>query len=679
MMCNSNKVDYRRRRKQNIIQNYNESFMGCLLMLLIILSASQFNFVSSFNLRVRPQPFNTVFQIHNNLNHDLIRGEYTSYYYRSRITKHYLKGTENDQEKNIRDTLSAEESTSAERKSTTKNIIIDETKQTQIKVKRVTKLRKAKEWNTSIFPSNIPTQPVAKEFIPQAYIQTLAGIIGIFSGISVSGFKLSIDSIRQFFYENSADGIIDIGVPIFLIPVLGGVGVAILSLVGEFSPGVRGVLKEVDDDSFSVQLERMSTLSDKESINVMNGVIDDTVQTTARTFRKSLAAILTLGTGNSLGPEGPGVEIGAAVSRIFMRAWPQDLFPYKDTTEHSSELYAERLSRNRLLLACGAAAGVSSGFNAPLSGVYFALEVVQAALPTISIPTYTQDSNGISTESNSSKIVLPQQSFSSNQGSIAAILISSILAALVARVLLGNELALELLTYEIKTPLAELPLYIGLGISCGVVSVIFTEVAKLFKAIFDGKVGSQTVRDSFSAIPAAVLPIIGGFACGIVGLFYPEVLFFGYETLNRLLSDDNRLSTELLLSLLAAKTFATAVAASSGLVGGTFAPSLFLGGMVGASFHNIACETFTAFNIPETISTSSGLLFDLAGVPIYSIVGAASVLAAIFRAPLTASLLLFEITRDYDVLLPLLASAGVASLVSDILEAKVEQAIEQQY
>ena len=98
--------------------------------------------------------------------------------------------------------------------------------------------------------------------------------------------------------------------------------------------------------------------------------------------------------------------------------------------------------------------------------------------------------------------------------------------------------------------------------------------------------------------------------------------------------------------------------------------------MTGASFHNIACFCLTALNIPESIASTSGsnLIFGLAGVPAYSMVGAASTLAAIFRAPLTASLLLFEITRNYDVLLPLLASAGVASLVSDIVESKVEQA-----
>ena len=151
-----------------------------------------------------------------------------------------------------------------------------------------------------------------------------------------------------------------------------------------------------------------------------------------------------------------------------------------------------------------------------------------------------------------------------------------------------------------------------------------------------------------------MLPILGGLTCEGVGYFYPQALFFGYDTFNGLLENDNL--HEILLPLLLAKTAcATAVSAGSGLVGGVFAPSLFLGGMTGAAFHNIVCDTLS---MDDTVTTTAGVLFDLAGVPIYSSVGAASVLAALFRAPLTASLLLFEITRNYDVLLPLLVSAG---------------------
>lgn len=590
---------------------------------------------------------------------------------------------------------------------------------------------KEKVWNTSIFPS-----PVEQgKFVPQIYIQTIAAFIGIASGVSVSIFKLSIDAIRQFCYEGFGPGagspfyfpsLPSFHIPLFLIPIFGSIVVSLLSLTGNFSPGLRGVVKEVDDDSLlsssTMKIEKANGDGNE------NGSISRKRDLLLNPIRKSLAAVVTLGTGNSLGPEGPGVEIGAAVSRFGMMLWPPDLIQNfkqmkmnmknkkkvgeneneSDTTfnengygyggyygenngEGSNGLDevqvsgngakedAERIARNRLLLACGAAAGVSSGFNAPLSGVFFALEVIQASLQPINLPSTSSSGvipNGDSDSDTAIKTMRPdielqQQSLSTNQGSVTAILISSVLAALVARGILGNELALMLVTYDIITPLIELPLYILLGVSCGLASVVFTETAKLFKAIFNGDFGPKPVRKAFKKLPAPFLPIIGGLTCGIVGIFYPQILFFGYETLNKLL-EDNSLPTGLLLTLLAAKTFTTAICASSGLVGGTLAPSLFLGGMVGASFHNVACDFLTTMSFSES-SLASGLLFDLAGVPAYSMVGAASVLAAIFRAPLTASLLMFEITRNYEVLLPLLASAGVASLVSDILESKVEE------
>jgi H+/Cl- antiporter ClcA len=270
------------------------------------------------------------------------------------------------------------------------------------------------------------------------------------------------------------------------------------------------------------------------------------------------------------------------------------------TTEMNSNTYSkivERVSRNRLLLACGAAAGVSSGFNAPLSGVFFALEVVQAALPPLSIP-YPQhmdggsgsdgdgDGNGIDDDTMSSNIrgsetiiELQQQSLSGNPGSITAILISSVVSTLVSRIFLGDELALQLsvLTYDIPTPLTELPLYLLLGVACGMVSVAFSQTATLSKAVLEGEAGPQMVREGFGTLPPFVLPVIGGMTCGGVGYFYPQVLFFGYETLNGLLGNEN-LPTELLVTLLVAKIVTTAVSAGSGLVGGTLAPSLFLGG-----------------------------------------------------------------------------------------------------
>ena len=110
-----------------------------------------------------------------------------------------------------------------------------------------------------------------------------------------------------------------------------------------------------------------------------------------------------------------------------------------------------------------------------------------------------------------------------------------------------------------------------------------------------------------------------------------------------------------------------------GLVGGTFAPSLFLGGVLGAGFHNIASGLieFVAKTNPDLLAYP--IVQGISGLPAFAMVGAASVLAALFRAPLTASLLLFECTRNYDVILPLMASAGVASLTGDIVEKWLDE------
>jgi H+/Cl- antiporter ClcA len=129
-----------------------------------------------------------------------------------------------------------------------------------------------------------------------------------------------------------------------------------------------------------------------------------------------------------------------------------------------------------------------------------------------------------------------------------------------------------------------------------------------------------------AAIPEPVKPVIGGLLCGMVGIAFPQILFFGYETLNSLLKNATPLSMKLILSLLAVKLIMTAVAAGSGLVGGTFAP-LFLGAMLGGAFHD---SVVTILISPP----SSPVPVEIGGVPAHAMVSAASVLAALFRAPL---------------------------------------------
>jgi len=542
--------------------------------------------------------------------------------------------------------------------------------------------------------SNKKTKKVAaidvydeRRFRTQFQIQGLAATVGLLSGIAVSGFKMGIETVKEVCYTSGGFGLdrplVSI-LPIFAITTLGGVAVAIIASLGKFPPGIRGEIDGVDDASLSFFDDVYN--NETGNIDTWKKKMDRFNPLYAFAFiRKAVASIFTLGVGCSLGPEGPSVEVAMAMSRVCMFLWPPETTNVNgsmgekkdDGAEDSSYNYSAEdieatVRRNRLLLSCGAAAGVSAGFNAPIAGVFFALEVVQSALPSLIVPVLTSTP----TTSSSELVELRQESLSAEPSSITAILIASVVSGLVARILLGNELALVLTTYEVKTPLLELPLYLLLGGLSGLVAVAFSQSAKLTKRVFDGDAGPSSIKKAFSSLPRFASPVIGALTCGIVGSFCPQVLFFGYETLNGLLSN-NAIPTLTLLTFLAAKIFTTAVSAGSGLVGGTFAPALFLGGMCGASFHNIVQFLLSSFDDGTTVGAIKilfpmGVVFQLASVPAYAMVGAASTLAALFRAPLTASLLLFELTRNYDILIPLLASAGVGSLVSDIVENKIE-------
>ena len=382
-----------------------------------------------------------------------------------------------------------------------------------------------------------------------------------------------------------------------------------------------------------------------------------------RFLKKSFAAIITLGTGSSLGPEGPAVEIGANLSRLIT-----DIFPPKRPPSNEADPKEYSLQQRRLLLACGTAAGVSAGFNAPLAGAFFVLEILQQTFSSIDKTRYREATQQTTVPPSVEAIITPTLTAS---GSVSAILLSSVLSALVCQALLGEHLHLALKDYSINTPLLELPLYLLLGATSGLAAFVFTQMTKASQSLFQGKLGPEFLRRRFARMPPLAKPALGGLICGVIGLVFPQILFNGFDTINIALAN-RMLPTLLLLQLLGIKMLTTAVAAGSGLVGGTFAPSLFLGGMVGASFHNIASWLFENAAHHGTSITLASPILQMADLPAYTMVGAATVLAAVFRAPLTASLLLFEMTRDYGAILPLMASTGVAAVVGDILEAKQE-------
>jgi H+/Cl- antiporter ClcA len=314
-----------------------------------------------------------------------------------------------------------------------------------------------------------------------------------------------------------------------------------------------------------------------------------------RPVTKMIAAAVSLGSGASLGPEGPSVEIGTNFGVLL-----------SDILQVSQE-------RQRLLLGAGAAAGLAAGFNAPIAGVFFALEVVMGS-------TYFATS------------------------AVSVVLLSAVVAALIAQIGLGSQPAFALPAYQVRSYL-ELPLYLGLGLGASLISVTYTESIRLAKAGFAGNLSGLKL---LGKIPQSIQPILGGVIIGAVGWRYPQILGIGYGTVEAMLQDED-FSLNLLLILLVLKLLMTAVSSGSGFVGGLFAPAMFLGASFGSAY-----AKFLAVVIP-------GIGEHIAAPPAYAMIGMAAVLAGSVRAPLTAILLLFELTRDYRIVLPLMAAVGLST------------------
>ncbi len=322
---------------------------------------------------------------------------------------------------------------------------------------------------------------------------------------------------------------------------------------------------------------------------------------------KTVAAALSLGSGASLGPEGPSVELGSNIGSLLGQM-----------LQFSSE-------RIRLLIGAGGAAGLAAGFNAPIAGVFFALEV------------------------------LLRDSYRTNKSSpnsdVSVVVIASVISALVSQISLGERPAFSLPVYEVRS-YWELPLYLGLGVLASVVALMFTRAIKQAKKFFAGE---WAIAPFMQKLSMPIKLLIGGLCVGLIALTFPEVIGIGYETVESILQD-TPFTIPLLAILLVVKLLLTAISSASGFVGGIFAPSIFLGAVLG-SLYGQAIASFLPASIP------------IAASPAYALVGMAAVLAGTVRAPLTSVLLLFEMTRDYRIVLPLMAAVGLCAWVLDQIDS----------
>ncbi|AKB67341.1 chloride channel protein [Methanosarcina mazei] len=257
------------------------------------------------------------------------------------------------------------------------------------------------------------------------------------------------------------------------------------------------------------------------------------------------------------------------------------------------------------LLGCGAAGGIAAAFSTPLAGVVFVVEVIYGELET--------------------RTFIP-------------IVISSVFATLVSNTLFGVKI-LQISSFQLVSPYKELGLCLVLGLLAGIVSTI------LIRTLY-------YIQDLFSKISLHPVfkPALGGLAVGVMGLFYPQVLGMGYEVITDALNSN--LAFNLLLILFFLKILAFSLTLGSGGSGGVIAPSLFTGAMLGGAFGTVVNLFF-----PETISEPGA----------YAMIGMGAVFAGTARAPLTAILILFEMTRDYSLILPLMFSCVLSNVMSNAL------------
>jgi len=299
---------------------------------------------------------------------------------------------------------------------------------------------------------------------------------------------------------------------------------------------------------------------------------------------KALASAICIGSGGSAGREGPIIQIGSAIGSTI------------------GQIFKMSGGRVKILVGCGAAAGISSVFNAPIAGILFSLEII---LGDFAIKTF------------------------------APVLISSVLASVISRTFLGNHPAFEVPAYELVSAW-EIPLYVALGIVCGMVAVVFTRVLGWTEIFFDNL-----------KMPESVKPAIGGMLLGVLGVFFPQIFADGYRTIDLALY--GRMAFGLMFILVFLKIAATSMTLGSGNSGGIFAPSLFMGAMIGGTFGSIANAYFPGF----TGSTGA-----------YALVGMAALVGGATHAPMTAILIIFEMTNDYRIILPLMLAVIFSTLVA---------------
>ncbi len=313
--------------------------------------------------------------------------------------------------------------------------------------------------------------------------------------------------------------------------------------------------------------------------------ISDGVVPASAVAGKFLACSISIGTGNSLGPEDPSLQMGAGVASWLGR------------------VFGLGRKHMRLIAPVGAAAGIAAAFNTPITGVLFVMEEVIAAW---------------------------------NASVVGSTVLAAVAAVVVVRWFLGNEPLFRVPAFQFQHP-SELAIYAAIGVMGGLLSAGFIQML-------------ETVRLRLERLPRRTelwQALAGGVCVGIAGLWLPEIMGAGYDGIDSALH--GRFRWEFLLILAGVKLLVTLACFATGVPGGMFAPTLFVGAMMGGGLGGLARHYWGQPTSP---------------VSAYALVGMGTFFAGVFRAPMTSIFMVFETSASYFIILPVMIANTVAYFIS---------------
>jgi CIC family chloride channel protein len=397
--------------------------------------------------------------------------------------------------------------------------------------------------------------------------------VGIATALLIYLYHLGIEFFQEIFQEGIAHDLLG--------PVIGGFGIVVaLALAGL----IVGFI--------------MQRFVGHERYHGVTSIIESVALTGGRLpYRKmpfkALASVITLGAGGSSGPEDPSVQIGANFA-----SW----------LGQRTRLSEEEV---RLLVAAGAASAIAAAFNAPIAGVFFALEVVL---------------NG-----------------AFNTSAFGSIVLSAVIASAVTNGIYGTGTeAVGPLTYLLIHP-AEILLYIPLGVLLAVPAAGFIRLVYWQRDLW---------HHLDDRIPAPVKTALAGVLVGLVGIVVPQILGTGRETMNAVLAGELHFGFWMLIAIGLVKMLMTSITLAGGFVGGVFAPALFVGTMLGSAY-----------------GQAMSMLFPGVDPQAYAIAGMAGMMSGVLRAPITAIMIVFELTNDYRLILPIMLTTIICMVLADRLVA----------